>query len=81
LHELAPFLRLVLCLYGVFDKEFAAFAPFFLIFPLWIDRVGFWMALFAGSVVPIFCLYLLNPNIILIESKRSNLLGTMPNLK
>jgi hypothetical protein len=55
--------------------------PLFLIFPLLIDRVGFWMALFAGSVVPIFCLYLLNPNIILIESKRYNLLGTMRNLK
>ena len=33
--------------------------PLFLIFPLLIDRVGFWMALFAGSIVSIFCLYVL----------------------
>jgi hypothetical protein len=37
LHELAPFLRLVLCLYGVFDKEFAAFALFVFDFSF-IDR-------------------------------------------
>ncbi|MGJ8632238.1 MAG: DUF3147 family protein [Glaciecola sp.] len=33
--------------------------PLFLIFPLLIDRVGFWMALFVGSIVSIFCLYML----------------------
>jgi small-conductance mechanosensitive channel len=33
--------------------------PLFLIFPLLIDRVGFWMALFAGSIVSICCLYVL----------------------
>jgi len=33
--------------------------PMFLVFPLLIDRIGFWMALFASSVIAIVCFFAL----------------------